>query len=662
MRAVRTMVMNNRFKAIVEEASACVYRTAHTTFVKMVQDYQCAIATAEGDMFAFPSQSGVKQFIGTPMAAFINWVGKENFKPGDIYVTNDPFATEGLLTHLMDITMIRPIFHNGELIAFGWAFIHATDIGGAVAGSISPAFAEVFQEGIRVRPMRLFIDDKMNEDVLGLYMDNSRTPKEIAGDLEAMISAMKSMDRRLNGLCEKYGAEEVKVGMQDVIAYADEKARSVLAKIPDGEYSFSDYLEMAGEGNLVHVCVKLIIKDGEIEVDYTGTDPQVPAAHNLTTGSRIHPYIVQALIVFVLTYEPLTPWNAGIIRSLKGNAPSGCLINAVHPASGGSRAASGSRVYDAMIGCLNQALDGGVAASGSGSGVIVFNGPDPRTGANRVTVVNPIPGGSGGRNGADGVDALEARNAALLNVPVEITEAETMLVVRAYRSLPDSRAAGQWNGGASQVIELENRGGAGSITCRNLNRFHFQPWGMFGGEAGRNGFTKVNPGRPNERTEGKITVMNLGQGELLQITSASGGGFGDPMKRSLDMLETDLRTEMVSPERAKAVYGAVFDADGKVDRKATEANRRRFIEREVPLITYGESRDAHDRVWPYHIRRELSVRAMKLDMRLRWPVVDRVQRKMLATGKEVTLPDLDEAIEAEVAVLGGTASERAARS
>ncbi|EMS94803.1 N-methylhydantoinase B/acetone carboxylase, alpha subunit, partial [Agrobacterium tumefaciens str. Cherry 2E-2-2] len=137
------MVMNNRFKAIVEEASACVYRTARTTFVKIVQDYQCAVATADGDMFAFPDQSGVKQFIGVPMAATINKIGKENFKPGDIFITNDPFATEGLLTHLMDLTMIRPIFYKGELIAFGWAFIHATDIGGAVPGSISPAFTEV---------------------------------------------------------------------------------------------------------------------------------------------------------------------------------------------------------------------------------------------------------------------------------------------------------------------------------------------------------------------------------------------------------------------------------------------------------------------------------------------------------------------------------------
>ncbi|ARS71027.1 hydantoinase B/oxoprolinase family protein [Sinorhizobium meliloti] len=656
MRAVRTMVMNNRFKAIVEEASACVYRTAHTTFVKMVQDYQCAVATADGDMFAFPSQSGVKQFIGTPMAATIDKIGKENFKPGDIYVTNDPFTTEGLLTHLMDITMIRPIFYKDELIAFGWAFIHSTDIGGAVAGSISPAFTEVFQEGIRVRPMRLFIDDKMNEDVLGLYTDNSRTPKEIAGDLEAMISAMKSIDRRLSGLCDRYGVEEVKAGMQDVISYSEEKARSVLANIPDGEYKFSDYLEMAGEGNLVHVCVKLIVKNGEIEVDFTGTDPQIPAAHNLTTGSRAHPYIVQALITFVLTHEPLTPWNAGIIRSIKGSAPSGCLINAVHPAAGGSRAASGCRVYDAMIGCLNQALDGGVASSGSGSGIIVFSGPDPRTGANRVTVVNPVPGGSGGRNGADGVDAIEPRNAALLNVPVEITEAETMLVVRAYRSLPDSRAAGQWNGGAAQVIELENRGEAGTITCRNLNRFHFQPWGMYGGEAGRIGFTKVNPGQPNERSDGKITVLHLGKGELLQITSPSGGGFGDPLKRSLDMIEADVRTEMVSRERAKAVYGAVFNADGGLDRNATEANRRKLM-KDVPYITYGKNRDDHDRVWPYEVRRELAMRAMKLDMRLRWPVVDRVQRKMLAIGKEVTPAILHEAIEAEVAALGGSMSK-----
>ncbi|MEK9725091.1 MAG: hydantoinase B/oxoprolinase family protein, partial [Rhodospirillaceae bacterium] len=149
MDAVRTAIMSNRFQAIAEEASATLHRTAHTTFVKLVQDYQCAIATADGDMFAYPVQTGVNVFMGLPIRPMIETIGRDNFKPGDIFITNDPFGTDGLVTHLMDVTTLKPIFHDGELIAFAWAFVHASDIGGAVPGSISPGFTEVFQDGLR---------------------------------------------------------------------------------------------------------------------------------------------------------------------------------------------------------------------------------------------------------------------------------------------------------------------------------------------------------------------------------------------------------------------------------------------------------------------------------------------------------------------------------
>jgi len=183
MDPVKTSIMNNRFTAIVEEASATLHRTAHTTFVKLVQDYQCALAAPDGEIFAYPVLSSVNVFVGLPLQAVIEQIRDLDLQPGDCFIMNDPFATDGVVTHLMDVTMIWPIFHEGSLIAYGWAFVPASDIGGAVPGSISPSFTEIFQEGLRLRPVRLYRAGVINEDIRNIIFDNSRIPLEIWGRL-----------------------------------------------------------------------------------------------------------------------------------------------------------------------------------------------------------------------------------------------------------------------------------------------------------------------------------------------------------------------------------------------------------------------------------------------------------------------------------------------
>ena len=329
MDPVRTSIMNNRFTAIVEEASTILYRTAHTTFVKLVQDYQCALATADGDIFAFPSQSGVNVFIGLPLHAILEQIGKENLEPGDCIITNDPFSTDGLVTHIMDVHLFLPIFRDGELLALAWAFVHASDVGGAVPGSISPSFTEVFQEGIRIRPVKLYRRGELNTDVLNLFLDNCRIPDEVWGDFKAMLSAMKNMERRLNQLCDRYGVTDIQTGMQEVMQYADAKARSVIATIPDGTYSFADYLEGIEEGQHTYIKTTMRIQGDEAELDFTGTDPQIAAAYNFIIGDRTHPYVTLALTFYILSVEPDAPRNAGLQWPIRTMAPRGtpdCLM------------------------------------------------------------------------------------------------------------------------------------------------------------------------------------------------------------------------------------------------------------------------------------------------------------------------------------------------
>jgi N-methylhydantoinase B len=648
MRAVRTAVMMNRFNAIVEEAAATVYRTAHTTFVKLVQDYQIAIATAEGDIFAYPAQAGVNVFIGTPLQATLEHIGIENFRPGDIYITNDPYSTDGLVTHMMDVTMIYPIFVDERLISFGWAFVHASDIGGAVPGSISPAFTEVFQEGLRMRPTKLFDQGVLREDIKNIFFDNSRIPSEMWGDFQAMISGLGGLDRRMAELCDRFGIDELETSMRDILAFGERKARTVIAEIPDGVYEFSDYLEGIEDNQLSYLSVKMEVDGTDLRLDFTGTDPQVDAAFNIVTGTRTHPYLVMALVSYLVTRDPTMPRNAGILRPISVEVPRGTFLNATLPAAGGARVASAARAFDTLLGCLNQAVEAGVSAAGAGMvGIIVASAEDPRTGNTRVGVVNPISGGSGGRSGKDGLDGIETRFGALRSVPTEIIEIETVLLIRSIRLLPDSRGAGRWNGGASTSIEIENTGPTATITARGMNRFQLNPWGAEGGEPGRKGMAILNPGTSAEKLIGKIVVLKLDRGEAVRIEGPSGAGFGDPLERDLEALSVEVESEMLSPERARAAYGAVFQ-NGQIDQEASAQLRERMrSERCAPASAFalGAERERQDKVWLPEARRLLATSASAVPQRDQTRMVREIHQAMLDEGNAVDTSDIPDLIE-----------------
>jgi N-methylhydantoinase B len=649
MDPVRTAIMNNRFVAIVEEASATLHRTAHTTFIKLVQDYQCALATVGGDIFAYPKLSGVTHVIGLPLQAVLEKFDVAALQPGDVIVTNDPFGSDGMVTHLMDITLIAPIFHGGVLIAFGWTFLHASDIGGAVPGSISPHLTEVYQEGLRIRPMKLFSAGVLNEDLRHIFLDNSRIPDEMWGDFQAMFAALHSMDRRLRQLCDRYGADAVVSGMADVIDFAEVKARQVIAGIPDGSYRFADYVEGFEDGQFTLIHTVMIIAGDDMFVDFTGTDPQIPAAYNLTSGARTHPYLMQAVVSYILTVEPHAPRNMGLLKPIRTNAPRGTIINAIMPAAGGSRVASSARTYDTIIGCLHQALQGGLAGGGSGMvGIVVVNAPDRITGLNRVTVVNPICGGGGGRAGMDGIDGTDVRFGMLKSVPTELIEVETVLLVRAYRLMPDTQSAGQWRGGAAVAIELENTGTEALITARGLNRFHFRPWGVDGGAPGRLCEVIRHPGTPDERLHGKIGVLTLQPGEAIRITSSAGGGFGDPLLRDPAAVLADLRIGLLSSEKAAHDYGVILTQQGALDQAATTARRDAMASARAPLppFSFGPERDAQDRIWPTPMRSALAIEAMQERPNQRHKLLAMVCHQMQSANQTVTPAALQQALAA----------------
>lgn len=661
MDPIRTATMNNRFTAIVEEASATLYRTAFTSYVKLAQDFQCALATPEGELFSHPEQSGVNIFIGLPIHTALDLIGREKLQPGDIWITNDPFGTNGMVTHLMDVTMLRPVFRDGVLIAVGWTFIHASDIGGGVPGSISPGFTEVYQEGLRMRPVRLCRDDQVVPEIRDIFLDNSRIPGDMWGDFRAMMSALRGMEKRLLGLCDRYGTDMVRAGMRDVLDFAEEKARAVLAAVPDGDYAFSDYVELLQPGHYALIACTLRVRGDGVEVDFTGSDPQVAAAYNYTTGDRTHPYLVQALVNFILTRAPDSPRNGGILRPIRTVAPRGTIVNAELPAAGGARVASSARVFDVIMACLDQALPEGVLASGPGQiGIMALSAPDPRSGRTRVGVVNPLVGGSGGRATRDGVNAVDPRFGQTRNVPTEVIEADTVLRVRRLELVPDSQSAGRRQGGAALLMELENSGYEALITVRGMNRFHFRPWGFRGGECGRHGRATLNPDTVEARELGKIDVLRLQAGEVLRIVTSAGGGFGDPLDRPAEEIAADLLSGLVTPARAADAYGVAFDANGGIDRLATQLRRDalRAERGALPEFRLGPEREAYDRIWPPALRARLALMAMQQPKPLRQNLLRMVEARLTAAGETVDAVRLGAAFAEACDELSGAARRR----
>lgn len=591
MKGVRTEVMRNRFGALVEEASIILYKTAHTTFIKQTQDYQCATCTTEGEVFAYPRFNGVATLVGLSLKPMIDAIGAENMEPGDIIISNDPFATEGVCTHTPDIFVIRPIFVDDRLQCYSWAFAHVSDIGGAVPSSISPNLTEIFQEGLRLRPVKLYSRGELNRDLLGIIRDNCRIPDETWGDIKAMCSALTSMDRRIVELCDRYGTPELQDGITGVLDYAETKSREVVAGLPDGTYAFSDYLEVVpGEPLMLH-C-EMTVRGSDVLLDFTGSSPQVQAACNFVTGSKPHPALVRAFVAFLLSSSEEMPMNGGIVRPITVVAPKGIMMNAEFPAASGNRAATYTRVYDIVLGCLNQAVEGAVAAGGgSQAAIIAASTVDTRTQKPRVSVIQPLIGGSGGRRGLDGIDAIDTPFGFLRSAPIESVEHEMPILVHRFGLVRDTFGAGCWRGGAALTIDMENLSSDMTFSVRGCDRFTFQPWGVAGGAPGHCG-----AGWRNGEPVSLIEVQKLRRNDRLLLRSPAGGGFGDPTLRDPADVLADVEDGLLSVAVARRDYGVVIES-GVVDSAATAEARSRSKTHPLPFA-FGARRIDYEQDWP----------------------------------------------------------------
>jgi len=591
-------ILGNKLTSVAEEMCLTLQRTGRTLYVKETADFCCALAGLDGKFFAYPRALGVSGFVGLDCSASIEAVGP--LQPGDVILTNDPYRSRGLATHLPDLQVIEPYFHEGRIAAYGWAFLHASDVGGKVPSSISPTNHEIFQEGLQIPPVKIMRAGRLNEDVALLFRANSRTPEANMGDLKAMLGALATGRARVAQTLGQHGEQAFLDAQGDLVAYAALRARAVLARIPEGRYRFSDYLDdEAGAGLPVRIALAVTLQDGRIELDFTGSDPQVAAALNIPSHGLPHAWLTLRILALVATLDKSVPINAGLLQPVSVVAPAGSIVNPLPGAAVGVRHAAAVRVNDALNGVLGQALPEHMPAASGGTIIPVVVAQPARHGhGQNVQVIEPMVGGTGARRGRDGADGRDSSISNLSNNPVEMVEAETGVEILRYGLRADSAGAGQWRGGNGQEIRVRILQDDSFVLARGMERLRFRPWGAQGGAAGAPARLQLQ--RPGEAAHelGKIDLLAVAKGDEITIQTPGGGGWGHPWDRDPQAVLADVRRGLLSTEAARRDY-AVAIVDGGTGPTLDEAGTAtlRGSARTAPS-RFGIERDSWDRVFP----------------------------------------------------------------
>jgi N-methylhydantoinase B len=578
---VTLQVVNNYLVTTAREMGIAMRNTSYSPLFNEGLDFSCAIFDEQGEMIAqaefCPAHLGAIIYV-------VEWtiweIGHENFQPGDVVFHNDPFRGG---CHLPEYCVIKPVFFDGELISFVACIGHMTEVGGKVPGGFAGDATEVFQEGIRIPPLKIVESGKDIEAVWNIILANVRTPRMSYGDMKAMIGSLYVGEERVIELLEKYGVSQFREIKEAIKDYSERRMRAEIAEMPDGEYRFEDYViendGLTNEPSKLQVAVT--IAGDHMTVDYTGSDPQRRGPVNCTYG-----------VTASATYNALLhltdhsiPSNHGCYRAVRIIAPPGTIVNVEYPgASVGGNSEIHPHLVMAIYGALAPALPERVSAHDGGtSALVAVGGVHPDTGDVFANLTNEGCGW-GGRASKDGNNALCIPNGNCALQPIEILETRYPILHEALAIEGGSAGAGRNRGGFGYHRQFRVMSEELRVSCF-IEKEDIRPWGLFGGEAGKNSGILVSQDRGQTfRTmteafgvacNGKFSDVYLAQGDSLRIITSGGGGYGPPLERGFDRIEEDVRQGFMSKEQAEAEYAVRFKTDmTEVDVPATEALRR----------------------------------------------------------------------------------------
>jgi N-methylhydantoinase B/oxoprolinase/acetone carboxylase alpha subunit len=561
---VTLTVLGNAFVNVCREMGVTMMRTAFSPIFNEGLDFSCVLFDRRGNMI------GQAEFCPAQIAAslfIVRWtleeLGIDAFEPGDVVLHNDPYRGGA---HIPEHSVIRPVFHEGQLFGFVANVGHLAEIGGKAVGSFAADATEVFQEGLRIPPVKIVKRDENDMELWRLIMANHRTPRNTWGDLNAQIGSLRVAERRMLDLLDRYGREFVEQAADELMDYSERWMRAEIAAIPNGRYEFTERMEDDGvvdEPVVFHVAVT--VKDDELVVDWTGTDPQVRgpinATYGVTAGATFN-------AVFHLTDMGI-PKNSGAYRPIRIIAPPGSAVNVLYPGpSVGGNTETHPKLADMVVAALAPALPDRVSAAEGGTACnFLFGGVHPRTG-DYYANYHLEGGGWGAKSYDDGNDAIVVKNGNCRNTPVEIFETRYPLRVLGYSLIPDSGGPGRMRGGLGTRRVLRVEPGA-QVTVNALfdrTKPGFGAYGLEGGSKGGPAAIRVKrAGDDQFRTfsevfgtvsPSKFTNILLTDGDEVLIDSAGGGGFGDPRRRDPGRVAEDVEQGFVSQSAAREIYGA----------------------------------------------------------------------------------------------------------
>lgn len=588
-------VLANHARAAAENMAHTLHRTAHSAFVKETQDFTVMLMDRGGDTFAVPMELGATWYPGLTYGRAIAMVA--DYRPGDVAFTNDPYSGH-VATHAPDTHLWKPVFSEGEIVAWTGGHIHNTDMGGAVPASLSRSLTEIHQEGIRFPPMKLVNEGVYDAQILRIMQTNVRKPALNIGDIKALVGALNTGERKVHQMIARFGRANFLAGVAALKDQAEAQAREVLRGVPDGDYVFADYAdEDSDRANPCRLKLTLRIRGDAAVLDFTGSDPQLASSLNVPSGGDPRHTMLLVGIYYVLyTLNPRILLNTGLTRPFTCIAPEGTVLNPVHPAAVGMRSLTCARLRSVIFGVFSQAIPERMPAAPAGNNCIVnVMTRDERTSRVVIAAVNPVVGGGGGMPHRDGTNGSGADAAYLKNTPIEITETEVPVEFVRYGLAQDSGGPGRWRGGLATEMAFRVFSPDSRITARNRDRSFFRPWGVLGGKAAGLSDMVVNPGTPGERRLGNIDTAVLEPGDVLAIRSAGGGGRGDPFLREPWRVAEDVARGHVSEVSARADYGVALK-DGRVDEAATAALRAGHA---APggHFHFGPERDGYEAQW-----------------------------------------------------------------